>query len=747
MDDFDSYLAAISLQLAAARETGQRRMLVLAGDREWGNNVVQHVMDQKYFQKSLWVSDQKLSDQGLEQYGCIERQQARQLLGQDVDCLIYDTWAGLDPDVLAVVCGAIQGGGLLVLLTPLFEQWAAYADPDYQRMLVYPFKIEQIAGRFIKLFQQSILNARDLLLIEQDELIASDTLLSENIVSGLSTAEPSQKTFASMVTELTGVAGHQYCLSEDQADAVAGIVKVLKGHRRRPLVMTSDRGRGKSSALGIASAEIMQSGIYTIVMTAPRLESVRSVFEHATKVLQCASTKSSVLQFGDSTLRFIAPDELLRARPDADLVLVDEAAAIPAPLLEQYLKRYSRIVFSTTVHGYEGTGRGFDLRFRRILDTITPQWKTLQLSTPIRWAANDPVERWLFDALLLDAKAADDKSLAQATASHCVTEKLDRDPLLADEQSLGQLFGLLVLAHYQTTPTDLRNLLDGPNISVWVSRFQGAIVAAALVAEEGAFDTALSTAVWKGERRPRGHLLPQTLSAHSGLQQAPELSYQRIMRIAVHPAVQRRGLGLHLMTAIIEQAQKDQCDFIGSSFAATADVLRFWRGLHCVPVRLGVSRDASSGCFSAVVLSSLSHQGDALLDTARQRFNEQFPRELANLYQHLEPELVAELLRDTAAESVQLLNQQDWLDIEAFAKGYRQYEMCLLPLWKLVCMGFSKQQCVENLSASQHSLLIMRVLQNQPIKTVADALGLTGKKQLLVAMREAIKIIQSLAIH
>ena len=114
------------------------------------------------------------------------------------------------------------------------------------------------------------------------------------------------------------------------------------------------------------------------------------------------------VDLGEAWLRFLPPDLLARAGPPADLLLVDEAAGIPAPLLQALLRRYPRIVFSSTVHGYEGTGRGFEIRFRKILDRLTPDWRALTLTTPIRWASDDPIEALAARALLLDAAPAPD---------------------------------------------------------------------------------------------------------------------------------------------------------------------------------------------------------------------------------------------------------------------------------------------------------------------------------------------------
>ena len=48
---------------------------------------------------------------------------------------------------------------------------------------------------------------------------------------------------------------------------------------------------------------------------------------------------------------FVAPDALLLHPSPAALLLVDEAAAIPTPLLERMLAHHARIVFATTGHG------------------------------------------------------------------------------------------------------------------------------------------------------------------------------------------------------------------------------------------------------------------------------------------------------------------------------------------------------------------------------------------------------------
>ena len=82
-----------------------------------------------------------------------------------------------------------------------------------------------------------------------------------------------------------------------------------------------------------------------IIVTAPQPDAVAPVFLHAAQQ-QGLEYHRQHLQWGQSSLRFVAADELIRGDYQADLLLIDEAAAIPAPMLAQLLRRFNRVVFA-----------------------------------------------------------------------------------------------------------------------------------------------------------------------------------------------------------------------------------------------------------------------------------------------------------------------------------------------------------------------------------------------------------------
>ncbi len=647
---------------------------------------------------------------------------AHRVLGRELDGLVFDAHSGFDPEAFGVAVGALRGGGLLLVLTPPLQDWPRFQDPEHARIAVYPHGPEAVSGRFLARLARVLPAAQGMTLIQQGRALPCPP-------------RPPRPPPGSGVAQTQD---DDACRTEDQRRAVQAIRRVVRGHRRRPLVLTSDRGRGKSAALGIAAAGLLREGLGRIVVTAPSLETAEPVFRHAARLLPGAHASRGALHGQGGRMVFQAPDALSNTQERADLVLVDEAAAIPTPLLERLLRRHARIVFATTVHGYEGSGRGFALRFQRVLDRLTPQWKAQRLETPIRWAPHDPIEGAVFGALLLAASPAPEGAVAGADLGSCLVQRLDRDALAQDEAALSELFGLLVLAHYRTRPSDLRQLLDGPNVEVWAMRHGGHVAACALVAREGGFDAVIAEAIWAGRRRPRGHLIPQSLATHGGLEQAARLSCARIMRIAVHPALQGRGLGRCLVQAISRHSRQAGMDYLGASFGATQGLLRFWARSGLVPVRVGVTRGAASGSHSVIVLQGLSSRGEALCAEARSRFLVHLPLLLSEPLHDLAPGLAACLLRREAPPPV-ALDAQDWRDLVAFGFGLRGYEVSLVPIWRLVCAALADPQASALLDGPALTLVIGKVLQRRAWQVLARELNLPGRAQVLEALRQALR--------
>ena len=690
-----------------------RRALVLAGARDWCVQSACTILNAYVSENVLWISDSP--PPGVK---ALKAAQAQQVLGCETTAVVFDAFGGFDTDAFGAVAGTVQGGGILILLSPPMADWPVFDDPEYARIAVFPYRSRDISGRFLQRLARVVAHAQGVTVIAQGEDLPP--LFQQGQSQAVASSE------------------NDIYRTQDQRTAVEAILKVATGHRRRPVVLISDRGRGKSAALGIAAAQLLLQGVGRIITTAPRLDAVEAVFDHARRLLPDASMSKLRLQLGEAVLEFAPPDELFLAPKQADLLLVDEAAAIPTHLLERLLQCYARIVFATTVHGYEGTGRGFAIRFYKVLDRKTPGWKAVHLETPIRWATDDPLEKFVFRALLLDASAAPDDAVAAARPENIAIERVDRNALVEDESTLCELFGLLVLAHYRTRPYDLRQLLDGLNLSVYVARFEGHVVATALVAEEGGLPSELAREIYAGRRRLRGHLIPQSMAAHLGLEDAATFRYGRVMRIAVHPAVQDRGLGTALLNAIVQDAREDGLDGVGASFGATVELLRFWQRSGFYSVRLGLTREHTSGTHSVMLLYPVTNRAEVFFKQARERFLSQLPDMLADVSSDVDPDLAAALLRRDKSRPINL-DMQDWRDVVAFAFGLRGYEVSLIPIRKLLLIALADPDIGVLLDERSRDMLIAKVLQRKSWQEVAALSKHPGRAGVVAALREALQ--------
>ncbi|MBW0147796.1 tRNA(Met) cytidine acetyltransferase TmcA [Marinobacter arenosus] len=633
------------------QQRGERRLVLLLGERSRALDWLKALLPGLTQEPGVWTGPE--ADNPSDKLLPLAPRHARQWLGRELSVLVWDGWHGNPPDGLAALSGTLQAGGLLFWLMPSLDQWSGFDDPDYARTGLETLAEHPFAARMASI------------------------LAADQSVIRIDTADPSS-TPLPLLAEPDN--GFTVGATSDQQDLIERLVQFGLGRRRRPMVITADRGRGKSAALGLAAAALLQRGRRQILVSAPSRDNVDTLFRHAREALGedlLAASDACLQTRAGACLRFVTIRELLAEKPESEVVLVDEAAAIPAPLLKQVLLGWPRVVFSSTIHGYEGAGRGFAIRFRQILNRETPHWQLMTLTAPVRWSVSDPLEPLVSRLYLL---AADNRASVSVSVSPDDVIIEPFVPRNADDRQLSDAFGLLVDAHYRTTPGDLRQWMDAPSARSWRARVGNVTVGILWGAVEGGLAPELAEQVTMGQRRIRGHLLPQSLASHSGFPEAASQGCLRVVRIAVPDAARRCGVGRRLVAAASEAAREEGLDTVGTSFGGSPALLAFWRACGLRLVRLGLNQEATSGEYPVQMMSGLSEAGARLVGQLRARQAEHWLALLPLAWPALEPGLLAALDDDLPAN--ERLNDHDRRDLRSFGHGHRGFLLSLPVLRK-----------------------------------------------------------------
>ena len=625
---------------------GIRRLLVISGEDSWRQAqalALRNALPGDW----LWVGAQAPAEPN-----CTP-QALQTLLGREFHHAFFDAGQGFDAAAFAALSGTLIAGSWLVLLTPPWHSWHTHPDADSLRWsdcadpIPTPHFVEHV---------KRVISRDGQALHWQQHQPATYPHFAARADWHAATGEP----------------------QPEQALILSQLLTMPSG----VVAVTAARGRGKSALAGQLIARI--NG--TAIVTAPA--------KAATDVLA---------QFAAERYRFMAPDALLSSSATADWLIVDEAAAIPAPLLHQLVARFPRTLLTTTVQGYEGTGRGFLLKFCARF----PHLRRFELQQPVRWALGCPLEKIVSDALLFD-----DETFTHAPSGDLHFSAFGQQSWHDNPALPVAVYQLLSGAHYRTSPLDLRRMMDAPGQHFLQASCADSVAGAVWLVDEGGLSAELSQAVWAGYRRPRGNLVAQSLAAHGGDPLAATLIGRRVSRIAVHPARQREGIGQQL----IMQARRysTQCDYLSVSFGYTVELWRFWQRCGFVLVRMGNHREASSGCYTAMALLPISEAGKRLAGR-----------------EHLRLRRDAEILTQWNGEGIPLdplkestLNEHDWNDLAGFAFAHR-------PL--LTSLG-----CLTRLL--QHSELPLPALRGRLQAKRSDVelcqqLKIPGRKALLVVQR------------
>lgn len=407
----------------------------------------------------------------------------------------------------------------------------------------------------------------------------------------------------------------------DQAKAILTFVEAISEKSLRSTVaLTAGRGRGKSAALGIAMASAVAYGYSNIFVTSPSPENLKTLFEFVFKTFDAlgyeehldydivqstnpdfnkAIVRVNIFKQHRQTIQYIQPQDA-HVLGQAELVVIDEAAAIPLPLVRKLLGPYL-VFMASTINGYEGTGRSLSLKLIQQLreqsrgfvgknaddgaegivvgrnleakksegvDSLGGRTlKEVKLEEPIRYAPEDPVEKWLNKVLCLDASIVSKNIQGCPHPSECELYYVNRDTLFSyhpvSETFLQRMMSLYVASHYKNSPNDLQLMSDAPAHHLFVllppvnektSSLPDPLVVVQVCLEGEISRQTVINSLARGQR-PAGDMIPWLISQQYQDDDFASLSGARVVRIATHPDYAKMGYGsraLDLLTSFYQ---------------------------------------------------------------------------------------------------------------------------------------------------------------------------------------------------
>ncbi|MCD6484873.1 MAG: tRNA(Met) cytidine acetyltransferase [Candidatus Odinarchaeota archaeon] len=660
------------------------------------------------------------------------------LLGKTFDFLILDLTKNVHPDDLGRLVETVSGGGIIIFYMPNLIEFQNKNWRIHEIIVTPPYSINDIKHRYAIHFIRKLFEHEGIMIIDIDEekLVkgpkeASKKDSKNNDLTSENTLKPPTKhTFPIEIYDIS--------VTQDQIDAINTCELIVNKRGKTAVILIADRGRGKSATLGLVAAGFAsvlsdeEKRRIDITVTAPNLENVTPVFDFfkkglealgITKIKESKSQRGELVKVESSvgTLSFLTPIQAINSK--TDLLIVDEAAGIPVYVLNKLLEKFNKTIFSSTVHGYEGAGRGFSIRFLKGLEKRKGlTFSTYTLKEPIRYAAEDPIEAWLFDTLFLDAEPPqlDENDLADISKMNVTLKEMDLDSWFTgkNEEEAKSFIGIYVYAHYRNRPRDVIILADAPHHKAFgLELGTGKVVTAIQVATEGTLSATEINAIYKERKDFHGHIIPHAMIIHQRMPKFGLLKGLRIVRIATHPDVMNKGLGSHALAELSRYAHSKGYQYIGAVFGANEELLKFWLKNGFIPVHISPDRNPISGEHSVVVIKGLTKKAQSFVLKANNELRIRILGWLPEQLSGMDPATVALLLEPWDSTKRFPVTPPEitfvqWEKLHGYAIELMTYEATADALRQLVIRYFLDGNINKpKLNKKQKSLLITKLLQ------------------------------------
>ncbi len=625
----------------------------------------------------------------------------RELLGSEHDMVVIDVEGLLMPNLLAAVAEMVRGPGVLAVRVPCPWRWDAggwLGTGGYTRYL------EASLGGLSSLVRIDCCSGR----------VVVERLPGSRGEQPWPPGPPrlDDREYIMIPRVLRGLVA-----TRDQAEALRAAARFARGGYRS-LLLTGDRGRGKSAALGLILAYLIaRKDVGMVTVTAPSPYGVQSLFSMLIRALTVMRVEHRVVRRGVVIgvrghwfhVRYHTPGELYEP---GGLLVVDEAAAIGPHRLRMLARRARRLLAASTIHGYEGSGRVLAHMVERILSQ--PMLR-VELRTPIRYPPGDPLEDWLYETFVL--RRGGGGAPASVASGECV--ELDGWRLGGDPGLARLVYEVLSEAHYRNEPDDLALMLDAPHYRVYALLGEARTP---LAVAEVSFE-------WLAPREKR------MLASVAGV----EGRVARIVRIAVRPGLQRRRLGSRLLRCVEVSLAHSGADYVGAVYSRS-EVIRFWLRNGYRVVYISPRFNRATGEKNIAVLKSIGGWVGAVAEAER-RARVKLLVAGQTVYRDLPAEVVADILGVAPLLSNPLrVELEDWQqeELKSFMSGGLDHEAAWDAVWTAAVSVLSARS--HGLGERHATALSARVVQGKPLSEVAALLGVERREAARI-VDEALRIL------
>ncbi len=632
-----------------------RRMVVIAGEgrepAEVAAELFERASDILSMEKILYVAEfpkDKKDDE--ERFSTFKERTSlevkrvpyatsKRVLGKTFDGLVLDAFNNFPARDIGITVETVRGPGLIAVLVPPLDEWVERKLFFHgQYVVTPPYTVEDCGNIYQRRIVKKWMEHPGVYVLEGRKVVhGKEPRLKKKKEKKIEV--PKERILPEEI--------YRMARTQDQVDIIHALEgSIRKGHAH---VVLADRGRGKSAALGLflaGLAYVSSKNRLKVVVTAPSEHNVEELFRFLKEGLRelGVKVKGKRIEVGKVTILYKEPLDVPKER--GDLLVVDEAAGIYLSLLKEYLDRFSSFIFSTTSHGYEGTGRLFQYRFLPLLQEKL-KVHIHHMTEPIRYGEGDPVEKWLYDVFLLDAEPAkvNKGEKTRVRKKDLVFTHEDRERLfLEDEKTLREYIGIYVFAHYRNNPRDIAILADAPNQNAFtVKTPSGKVVGSLQVAEEGGLGEEHIYRMLEGEI-VFGNIIPDIFLKYYEFRDFARVKGLRVVRIATHPELQGLGVGSFALGELERYAKENGYAWTGAGFGASRKVVRFWKKNGYIMVHVSPKRNQESGEYSTIFVKPLTSKVEKFVRVANFSAKSRLVEELNNYYYYMEPEVALELL-------------------------------------------------------------------------------------------------------